>query len=357
MTAYYITLLIAFVTSYGAHYADRLGRSLKGTYSIITKTLLFLTAFALVFTAGLRYKVGTDYGAYYDGLNIFGSRLKEAVRYIDEPFLPILANLIKFYTNDGAYFIFICSLLTISLLLHHTYHNSDQFVFCTLLFVFTGNWHGSFNGVRQYLAAAIIFAGHRLIFDKKFWKYCFVVFLAFCVHRSSIIMLIPFFIFRNRITFRNVLLLLLGTYIVSVNYNTIFSLVGFIKDAEMSISDNAYNSTTVSIFRVLVFCSPAIVVAVLYWKKSLDKEQTFYFNVLLTNAAAMLATSGSTYLARLSIYTNVFTPLALAKLIRFQNKKTDVIIKLLIVVLYAVFWYIEVSGSVSLNDFRWIWER
>lgn len=357
MTAYYITLLIAFVTSYGAHYADRLGRSQKGTYNIITKTLLFLTAFTLVFTAGLRYKVGTDYGAYYDGLNIFGSRLKEAVRYIDEPFLPILANLIKFYTNDGAYFIFICSLLTISLLLHHTYHHSDQFVFCTLLFVFTGNWHGSFNGVRQFLAAAMIFAGHRLILEKKFWKYAIVVFIAFCVHRSAIIMIVPYFLFRNKITLRNVTLLLLGTYILGRNYDSIFSFIGLLKDTNMSMTDIEYYSTTVNIFRVLVFCAPAVTVLIFFWRIEKTTEQTYYINALLANAAAMLATSNSAYLARLSIYTNVFTPLALAKLFVFRNRTLQFTLRVIVVVLYGLYWAYEISISSSLSDFQWIWER
>ena len=226
-----------------------------------------------------------------------------------------------------------------------------------MLFIFTGVWHGTFNGVRQYLAASVILAGHRLILDKKFWKYLVVVFIAFCFHRSSVIMLIPYFIFRNRVNFRNVLLLLVGTYIVSANYDAIFSFIGFLKDSDMVMGDNAYYGATVNIFRVLIFCAPAVTVTVMYWKKPLDREQTFYYNTLLANAAAMLATSNSAYLARLSIYTNVFTPLALAKLIRFQSKKTEIFIRILVVVLYAVFWYLEISGSEALSEFRWVWER
>lgn len=357
MAAYYITILATFFFSFTALKSEQLGLPKKGRYNPLTKTLLVCTTCVLIFTAGLRYYVGTDFGAYYKGLVIYGGRLKESVANLDEPGLPIFATIVGRFTNDGAYLIFLCSAVCISLLLYSIFSNSDCFVFCAMLFIFTGLWHGTFNGVRQYLAASVILAGHRLILDKKLWKYLAFVFIAFCFHRSSVIMLVPFFIFRNRITFRNVLLLLVGTYIVSANYDVIFSFVGFLKDSDMVMEDNAYYSTTVNIFRVLIFCAPAVTVAVLYWKKSMDSEQSFYFNSLLANAAAMLATSNSAYLARLSIYTNVFTPLALAKLIRFRSKNIETFIKILIVALYAVFWYLEVSGSEALAEFEWVWER
>lgn len=357
MSAYYYTIIIATIFATAANVTNHSGLTSKRSYPILTKVLLLLCGMTLIFTAGLRYYVGTDYGGYYKGLITYANRFDVAVKELDEPMLPIIARVVGWFSNDGAYFIFVCSLITISLILYQNYKNTDSFVFCTLLFVFIGVWHGSFNGVRQYFAAAIIFAGHRLILDKKFWKYLLVVFMAFCFHRSSIIMLIPFFIYRNRITFRNVLLLLIGAYIISANYDTVFSFVGFLKDSEMSMGDTAYSSTTVNIFRVLTFCAPAITVLVLYWKKNPDSEQTFYINALLANAAAMLATSNSAYLARLSIYTNVFTPLALSKLLKFENKIVEVTVKCLVVILYAIFWYIDISGSLALAEFHWIWER
>ena len=75
------------------------------------------------------------------------------------------------------------------------------------------------------------------------------------------------------------------------------------------------------------------------------------------NGAAMLATANSAYLARLGIYTGVFLPLALSKLVTFKNRYIEDTIKVVIIVLFFFFWYIEVSGSGNLNSFQWIWER
>lgn len=357
MSVYYVTISFSAFFSFLAAKSDNLGLSKDRHRNTLTLLLLALSAFILIFTGGLRYYVGTDYGAYYQGIDTYGGNLKESLANIDEPVLPIIATIVGWFTSDGAYFVFICGALTYSLILITQFKNTDCFVFATLLFIFVGNWHGPFNGVRQFLAAAIVFAGHRLILNKKFWKYALVVFIAFCVHRSSIIMIIPYFLYRNRISFRNVALLLIGTYIVARNYDTIFSLVGLLKDSEMSMDDYAYYGRAVNILRVMVACAPAIVCLILYSSKDISLEESFYINALLVNAAAMLATSNSTYLARLGIYTNIVTPLALSKLLKFKNYSIEMAVKFGVIFFYVIYWYIEVSSSGSLNNFRWIWER
>lgn len=357
MSAYYWTILIAVAFSWAANFCNTQFTSPKLKRSKPTKLFLGLMTLTLVFTAGLRYYVGTDFGGYYNGLVIYGNRLNQSLRELDEPALPILATIVGWFTDDGAYFIFVCSLITICLILITTINHTDCFTFACLLFVFTGIWHGTFNGVRQYLAAAIVFSAHRLILDRKFLKYALAVFVAFCVHRSAIIMIIPYFILGNRISFKNVLLLMIGTFILSANYDTVFSFVGLLKDENMSISDQAYFSTSVNIYRVLVACAPPALCLFLYAPHKPDKEQTFYLNALIMNGAAVLATANSAYLARLGIYTSVFLPLALSKLVTFKNRYIESTIKVVIIVLFFFFWYIEVSSSENLNSFQWIWER
>lgn len=357
MSAYFWTILIATAFSLAANVCNKQYPSRNMKRSAPTRLFLRLMIMTLVFTAGLRYYVGTDFGAYYNGLEIYGGNLSKSVRELDEPALPILATIIGWFTDDGLYFVFACSFITINLILGTTVKHTDAFIFACFLFIFTGIWHGTFNGVRQYLAAAIVFSAHRLIMDRKFIKYMLVVFLAFCVHKSAVIMTIPYFILRNRISFKNVLLLMLGTFILSANYDTVFSFIGLLKEESMSISDQAYYSNSVSILRVMVACAPPVLCLFLYAQHKPDKEQTFYINSLIMNGAAMLATANSTYLARLGIYTSMYVPLALSELLSFKNKRMEFFVKAVIVVLYFVFWYIEVSGSGNLNSFKWIWER
>lgn len=359
MGPYFYTIVLVFLFSLLAERSsdrhNEEGVSLKNE-SISSKFFLFLTAAVLIFVAGCRYKVGADYGVYYKGLVIFGNKLWNSVYTFDEPGLPILASIVGLFTNDGAYFVFACSAITISLLLITIYKNERSYLLASLLFVLIGIWDGTFNGVRQYFAAAILFAGHRFIYERKLWKYLITVFLAACFHRSAVVMVVLFFLLRNRLTVRNVILLVVGTAIVSANYDTVFSFIGLLKDSDFTTL-TAYATTTVNVLRILVACAPGIFCLIIYWKKELTKEQTFYINALIIHGAAMVAASSSAYLARICIYTSPFLPVAIPKLIRMDNKLLESVLRIGMVVLYAAYWYIGISGSKDLNNFRWIWER
>ena len=356
MTTYYWTIAIAFVFSFFAELfaarAEDLGREKLPT---ATKVFLFLAAGTLIFVAGFRYYVGTDFGGYYRGIKKFGSQLEESFRNFSEFGLPLLATIVGWFTNDGAYFILTCSILTIGLFMLTIYRNGSSYIMSTLLFVLVGVWDGTFNGVRQYLAAAILFAGHRFIYDKKLIKWLIVVFIAFTIHSTAIVMASLYFLLRNKVRPRNVIILALGTYLIAANYDAIFSFIGFLKDSEMEL--NNYATKSVNVLRILVACAPAAMALAIAVKKELTEEETFYTNALVMHAAAMLAASNSAYLARIGIYTSPYVALALPKLLRVENKYVEMLMRVGVLALYAVFWYIGIYDSYALSDFKWVFSH
>ncbi len=352
MSVYYWTIGIVFVLSFLAELfaarAEDLGRE-KLPWT--TKAFLFLAAGVLIFVAGCRFYVGTDFGAYYRGLRIYAPRLQKALQTYDEPGLPLIATIVSWFTRDGQVLIFVCSLLTIGLFITTMYCNGSSYIMMTLLFVLVGVWDGTFNGVRQYLAAAILFAGHRLIYEKKLVKWLIVVFIAGACHISAVVMALLYFLLRNKVKVRNILLLAVGTYIVAANYDAIFSFVGFLKDSDMVLNNYALKS--VNVLRILVACAPAAMALAVSLKKELTQEETFYTNALVVHGAAMIAASNSAYLARIGIYTSPYVAVALPKLLRVENKYIEMLMRVGVLILYAIYWYIGVSGSESLSNFRW----
>lgn len=358
MLTYYLTILAVFLLSLSAESfagSSRLhedGSRAKLPFG--TKVCLVLCAFVLIFVAGCRYYVGSDFGAYYRGISVYGSKLKESILHFDEPGLPIIASIVGLFTDDGAYFIFVCSLLTIGLYLITMYRNEDSYLMVSILFIFTV-WDGSFNGVRQYLASAILFCGHRTIHDKKIWKWILTVFLASCVHISAVVMFVLYFLLRNRVSAWHIFLLTLGTYIVSANYDRIFSLIGLLKNSEMAMT--SYATRSVNVLRILVACAPAILSLVIYSNQDITDEQTFYINALVVHAAAMVAASNSAYLARIGIYTSPYVSVALPKLLRLKNQAIERIIRIGSLLLYFLFWYKDISGNPEMNTFQWVFLR
>lgn len=361
MTPYFLTILWAVGFGLAAqkckipkdHVSRRHHRKSGNRFGY--RICLFFAISGLVFTAGFRYYIGTDFGAYYKAYSIFGGNVWRKITSLDEPVISIVTTFISNFTMEGAVYIFTFSLFTVSVSAYITVKNVDSIAFALALYVFCGAWHGSFNGVRQYIAATFILMGYRYILEKKFWKYAFFVFLAYCSHVSAIVMILPYFFLRNKIRFWNTFIMTVGTILVSANYDLIFSFVEDLKEQEIAMG--AYMTSSVNILRVLANCAPAAVGLVLHGNRKLGKEETFYLNTLIFNAAAMVAASNSTYLARIGIYTGIFIPIALEKLIVLNNKKTQAFLRFVIIAFYAVFWYYEISISPALNPFCWVWNR
>lgn len=359
MVVYYLTALSVFIFSalalYSNYVATATGQLIKNNY--VTKFFLLTITLILVFVAGFRYFVGADFGAYYRFADNYAPNWLSTLKELDEPGFPVLGAIIKLFTTDGAVFIFITAAFTVSSILAITFKYTDTYLFSALLFMFTGIWHGSFNGVRQFFAAAIICLGHRLILDKKLFKYLLCVFVAFLFHKSAIIMVIPYFMLRKKINLSNILLLTIGSIILLYNYEFIFSFIGGLKESEIVIEEGSYYLRQVNILRVLVSITPAIFCCFVYKQSEKTPEQTFYLNWLILYGLFAIIGMNSPYISRINIYLSVLLPLALGKLVVFKNKNFEIFVKAGILIFFFFYWRYEISNSGALYNFRFIWNR
>ena len=276
----------------------------------------------------------------------------------DEPGLPILSKIASLIYDDPATMFLLVSFITIGLyMISITKHCSDTFVFSVLLFLFTGSWVGSFNVIRQYLAASVLFIGHRLIFQRKFFKYVIVVLCAMCFHRTALVMLPVYFIANKKINLKSIILLFASVVLIMYSYDFVFSIMSSFKLADQSQYE--YMLTEVNIFRILVACAPLG----LYFLTSKhrqghhDKEVDFYSMLLFVNAAFLLGTSESAYLARVAIFTEAFPAIAFPKLLKYETKFMRNFYMIIISVCYFAYFSYQIYCSDALNNFQWIWER
>ncbi len=359
MTIYYITVSLVFVFLCIAQ-SNMVKSTDLNNKTVINKTattnvFLGLATAVLIFVSGFRYYVGADFGAYYKFAYNYAPNWLSALKELDEPGFPVLGAIIKLFTTDGAAFIFITAAFTMTSILAITFKYIDTYLFSALLFIFTGIWHGSFNGVRQFFAAAIICLGHRLILDKKLFKYLLCVFIAFLFHKSAIIMAVPYFMLRGKVNLRNILLLTIGSIVLLYNYEFIFSLFGGLKESEFIIEEGSYYLNQVNILRVLVCIVPAVFCLFIYMKSEKTKEKTFYLNCLILYALLSVIGMNSPYISRINIYLLVLVPLAMGKLVEFKDKNTEIIVKIGIIVLFFFFWRYDLLKSSAV--YRFIWQR
>ncbi len=359
MTVYYFTLLSVFVFAALSKLSDNKISSLdeKGTvkHGAVATFFFILVVAVLVFVSGNRYYVGADFGAYYSQYEIFAERLVDSIKEYDEPGFKFICWIVVLLNGDGHDVIMLTSLITLGLYLITLYKNTDRQITASLLFIFLGCWHVSFNAVRQCLAAAILFTGISALRNKKFLKYFIIVFIASLFHKTAIVLLIIYFVVNRKISAKNVFLLIVISVLILFSFDTVFEFTSFLLEDAHS-EELTYSTASVNTLRILVACAPPVYIGLFNWKKEYNERETFAMNLLLLNAVFMLSTSNSTYFARLGIYSAPFVAVSLPEMLRVIDGKFGKIAHVVIILLYALYWLYEVTNSGSLNPFTFIWQ-
>ncbi len=318
----------------------------------IGKQAFILIALLLICVAGLRYGVGSDYFFYYENYDFY--RTSELV-LDEEPVYKILARISAIIYKDPATLMFICAAFTIGLMLVPIYKNSVMPLLSLMLFLFLGTWHGTFNGIRQYLAAAVLFAGHRFIKEKSFWKWCLVVLAAYFCHVTAAVAIIFYPFAQSKISVKQLLISIVLIISGLFAYDYIFEFIGYLKDDPIEL--NNYITNSIKILRIAVAWVP--VVFFLLHRKRYDTEDTdfrCYFNLSLLNAVCMSVASQSAYLGRIGIYLNVFNTITWPLLIKPLDERNKKVTLYIMIPLYLIYWSVEISG-IDLRNFVWIFER
>ena len=319
-----------------------------------------LTIIILILVAGLRWRVGTDYWTYARNYSEYADNWWQSLLNYSEPGIRTLAALSSFIYDDSATMFFIASLITVGLSVWTMFKYSNTFSLSILLYIFVGAWHGSFNGVRQYLACAILFAGHRYIIKREFRKYFLIVFLASTFHISALSMIVLYFVPRRQLKHKDIILLGIFIILGLSLYDPALELVNNVlmnSNRNPLSTENSYLTQQVSILRIGVMVAPTILYLIINPKDKLRLEDNFYINMLFINASVYIITMNSAYFARFAIYTNIYIALGFPKIFKGVDKKLSLFIIYIALILYAAFWSYEIMITPNLRNFQWIFER
>ncbi len=325
----------------------------RDKYKFTDKKIIWAFIFvAFAFVAAFRYKVGTDFHAYYR-TELWSNKFAKG-DFTDPGFtiFAIIADFLFQGRNGGL--TILAAIVTTALFVFTIAKRSENMTLSLLLFIFIGCYTGMFNGVRQYLAAGILFAGFRFVQEKKCFKWLLIVLLAATVHITAILMFFVYFACNLKFNFMTVVLYAVIAVVLLFLYEPLWNLVGVLKQEEMD-TDIEWFNRSVNVLRVIVQCVPLLLsIFVSKNKINEDADCKMLFNVCLLNAAIAVASINSVYFARFFIYTMPFQILMYPKMLNKMEKNTRKIFTALLIVFYAAFWLYEVSNSSSLNNFQWI---
>lgn len=325
------------------------------------KFLVFLIIFIMVMVSGLRRGIGDTY-TYKQIIDTIPASVPEFlssnVISEDKGFYLIVAFVKQFISTNNQVSIFVFALITLSLLIYFLYKYTDNMLMATFLFITMGCYGVSMNGVRQYVATAILFTTLPLIKKGKFIPYTIIVLLTSTIHASAIIFL-PIYFLRyfkgwGFVTY----CLLIGGAFLYVTYGVTGPMIAnLIGESQYGHYSEALlsNGEGANFIRSLVALVP---IALSYLRKDMVNKKLKYGNLIINLSVlnfifTLLANKYWIY-ARFCIYFNVYTILLLCFCMdNIFEKSSSKIIKMLCVGCYLFyFWYDSTtSGLRYTSDF------
>ena len=170
-------------------YSVRYGRQIVSKPFFTLPSVLLFLSFAFVF--GCRWEVGVDYPHYlYRYLTGGGERHEMLFHWVQILFVD---NGFHF-----AFFFAFWALLDIVGLFYCVKKYKFLFPFLALMLMLTSLYLSMMNTMRQHAAIAVFLISLRYIDDKKLFKYCGGILIAFLLHKSAIILIALYLIFATR---------------------------------------------------------------------------------------------------------------------------------------------------------------
>lgn len=263
-----------------------------------------------------------------------------------------------FITKDANVFLMITAIIQAGALLKLYYKYSIDYVYSILIFFLSCAFVNMMNGIRQFLAVALILYFVDWIFEKKYLKFILVVLVAISIHMSAIIWLPAVFLVQgkpwNRKTVLSSILILFA----------ILFLDKFTNLLEDTLSSTAYSGYTAqfasddgsSIMHTLIAAVP-VLIAFIGRPAIADKNDckaNIMVNISLLGLMVNLLanfTSGI-LIGRMPIYFTLFNyallPWLFENVFRAESKKLMRVFCIIGYGAYALYYMLNSWGSLGM---------
>lgn len=230
--------------------------------------------------SALREGVGGDYWTYRNSLIDYKNGCLYAGLNYEWGFMKLIALLSKI-TVTGQIIIVVCSLVTTGIFVYVFLKYSENVWLSTFLFYVLYFYANSFNGIRTWIAIAIVMLSIESLINRKILKYMFVILIASSFHTLAIVM-IPFYFITNKIVIKVLYicacLSLIGTIIY---YKEIYTIL-----LEVFPKYAVYKNATGygSLWNLVLLIYNLLLIKMAYKKEKEDEKQ---FNIY--EAACLMA--------------------------------------------------------------------
>ena len=313
-------------------------------------------ALPMIYLAGTRENMGfSDTSVYKSAFQNLPSSLSGVSDYLtdeakDKGFTYFSVFLKSIIGNEVTIYFTIIAAICILCVVFVYKKYSCNFMMSMFLFIASADYiQWTYNGIRQFLAVAILFACAGLIMHKKYIPVIVLILLLSTIHASALLMLPVIFIVQGKALNRKTILMLIGV-LITVTFIDKFTdvLTDIMENTQYKGEVDQYLSTAgTSILRVIVYSIPAFLA--LIFRRRIDAANDSIINLSVNMSVAcfsayfLSAFSSGLFIGRIPIYFSLYNYILLPWIIeKVFTKKSSKIIYGLMIILYLIYYYYQV---------------
>lgn len=270
-----IYFIVLFIATFGMWLAQR-----SEDNSSTQKILVFITFLVFVLLAGLRSdQVGTDTGNYIRmfnsdkiiGVSIFDTNIFKDYGYF------ILMKISRIVSTEYWALLISIAIVVVYLSLRVITDLSYDYSISIFIFITLGTYVFFFNGARQALAASIYGMAIIHILNGNFKKYFFWVIIAALFHKTVLITLPVYFLFRMKYSLKNFIVLTVFTLIL---FSLMWKLIALFPD-EYSNRFLQYEDRGATGAGLLTIFNALITIFFIFMRQYISYDDRYYYDKLL----------------------------------------------------------------------------
>jgi transmembrane protein EpsG len=302
--------------------------------------LVFLAMATMVLVSGLRKNIGDT--VYY--MNSYANLDYSWVNIVGQKDIGfnIFQMILQKISNDPQLLIFVVALITNVLIIMTLYNYSKLFELSLYVYITSGMFLVSMNGIRQFMAAAIAFAATKYIVNGDWKKYILVILIAAQIHQSAFILIPIYFIVRRKAwSWTTMALLVLAIFIV-LGFNQFSSLLFSVLENSQYSNYKDFQEGGTNIFRVAVSGVPVLLAYLGRDRlREIFPQSDYFVNMSLLAFVFMIISTQNWIFARFMFYFGLYSPLLMSWIVHLFVSRERKLIYYSIIVCYFVYYFYE----------------
>lgn len=253
--------------------------------------------------------------------------------------------------TDPLFLLIVTSLITVGFNVYNLYHYCSYLELEIYMYITSGYFTTTMNGIRQSMLAAIVFSFTRLIEKKNTKLYIIAIILSYPFHQSVIILLPLYFIVKSEAWSKTTITVILLSTIGFLGFSTLFpALLEALEDTNYGVYASVQMGGS-SFMRAIVNAVPVLLA---YIKRKELKEKwsnsNIFVNMALINLIFVTFGMYNWIFNRFTIYFQLYNFVLVPYIIKncFKGKERR-IVYLGFILCYFIFFYKEQVLSLGMK--------